>query len=143
MGLWRKLSLGFAAGALGAVANVAFVAIVAGLGISAALDIQAPRPPMPAFLYKQIVWGGLWGFLLVLPVLSGKWWQRGLILGLLASLVAMLIFLPRIVMPPTAPFPSPGIFGLGWGAMMPVLILVANSVWGLVSAWWYARMTRE
>lgn len=142
MGLWQKLSHAFAAGAMGALANVAFVAIVGALGIVAALGIESPRPAMPAFLYKQIAWGGLWGFLLVLPWLKGNWWLRGLVLGLLASLVAMLYFIPRIQLPPEAPLDAPGYFGLGWGTLFPVLVLVANSVWGLVAAGWYARMTR-
>lgn len=143
MRLWQKLSLGFTAGAIGGVANVAFVAIVAALGIVALLGIDSPRPSMPAVLYKQIAWGGLWGLVLVLPLLKGNWWLRGLVLGFFASLATMLIFLPRVVMPAGAPFASPGMFGLGWGETMPLLILVANSVWGLAAAWWYARMTKE
>ncbi len=143
MRFWQKMSLAFTAGAIGAVANVVFVAIVAAVGITALLGIDSPRPSMPAFLYKQVVWGGLWGLVLVLPLLRGKWWLRGLVLGFFASLATMLIFLPRIQLPAGAPFASPGLFGLGWGEMMPLLILVANSVWGLTAAWWYARMSAD
>ena len=143
MRFWQRMSLAFTAGAIGAVANVVFVAILAALGITAMLGIESPRPPMPGFLYKQVVWGGLWGLLLVLPLLRGNWWLRGLVLGFFASLAAMLIFLPQIHMPAGAPFASPGQFGLGWGEMMPLLILVANSVWGLAAAWWYAFLTAD
>jgi hypothetical protein len=27
-------------------------------------------------------------------------------------------------------------FGLGLGALTPLLVLVANGVWGLMTAWW-------
>ncbi len=140
MNMWRKLSIAFAAGSLGALANVIFVAVVATLGITAALGIDSPKPPMPAFLYKQIAWGGLWGFVLVVPALTRSWWQRGLVLGVLASVVALLIFIPMIQFPPDFKYASPGYLGLGWGAMFPVLVLAANSVWGLVAAYWYERL---
>lgn len=143
MRLWQKMSLAFTAGAIGGAVNVAFVAIVAAVGIVALLGIHSPRPSMPAFLYKQMAWGGLWGLVLVLPLLRGKWWLRGLVLGFFTSLATMLYFLPRIQLPVGGRFESPGLFGLGWGEMMPLLILVANSVWGLTAAWWYARMTAD
>ncbi|MDJ0893634.1 MAG: hypothetical protein QNJ92_00715 [Alphaproteobacteria bacterium] len=131
MTLLQKLSLGFTAGALGAVANVVFVWLVVSAGIAAAAGITLPGPPpLPGFLYKQIVWGGLWGFLFVAPILSRSWWQRGLVVGLLASLVALFVFIPQTPL---------GTAGLNAGAMFPVLVLLANSVWGLAAAWWYAR----
>ena len=33
---------------------------------------------------------------------------------------------------------GPGLAGLNLGTMMPVLVLLANAVWGLVAAWWYS-----
>lgn len=132
----QNLSRAFAAGALGGLANVVFIMFVGALGIVALLGISAPPPPLPAFLYKQITWGGIWGFLLVAPFLRDSWWQRGLLLSLAASLVALFIVFPANTTPDGQ---GPGLLGLNAGALMPVLVLVANAVWGLVAAYWYRR----
>jgi len=132
----RNLSRGFAAGALGGLANVVFIVIAGALGITVLLGINAPAPALPAFLYKQITWGGLWGLLLVAPFLKNSWWQRGLLLGLAASLVALFIVFPAHT---TADGKGPGLLGLNAGTLMPLLVLLANSVWGLVAAYWYER----
>lgn len=137
----QRLSLAFSAGAVGALANIAFLALAGALGLVAALGIDSPKPPMPGFLYKQMVWGGLWGFIFLLPIPDWSWWLRGLLFGLLASLSTMVIFMPMIHLPPGSVFADPGYFGLGWGALMPVLVLGANSAWGLVAAHWYQRVT--
>ena len=135
--LFRNLSLGFAAGGVGAIANVAFVAIAAATGLVAAMGISMTPPPMPAFLYKQIVWGGIFGFAFAVPAISRSWIRGGLLVGLAASLVALFIVFPAV----TIDGRGPGMAGLNAGQMMPVLVLIANSVWGLAAAWWYHRMS--
>lgn len=125
-----KLSLAFTAGAVGGVANVIFLYVVSVAGIVALLGINLPAPPLPAFLYKQIVWGGLWGLLLAAPILRQSWWLRGVVLGVLATLVALFVFMPQTPL---------GVAGLNAGPLMPVLALVANVVYGLVAAWWFRR----
>lgn len=138
MEIQRKLSVGFAAGSLGAVANVLFIAAMGQLGLIAAMGISFPPPALPGFLYKQVAWGGLWGFLLIAPVLMHSWPWRGLLIGLMASAATLFVFFPLH----TAGDQGPGIAGLNAGALTPVLVLLANSVWGLVAAWWYARLAR-
>jgi len=138
MGIWRKLSNGFAAGSLGAVANVLFVAAMAHLGLIAAMGISFPPPALPGFLYKQVAWGGLWGFLLIAPVLGRSWLWRGLLIGLLASVGTLFVFFPMH----TTAGQGPGMAGLNAGTLTPVLVLLANWVWGLVAAWWYARLAK-
>lgn len=135
--LFRNLSLGFAAGGVGAIANVAFVAIAAATGLIAAMGISMAPPPMPAFLYKQIVWGGIFGMAFAFPAISRSWIRGGLLVGLAASLVALFIVFPSV----TVDGRGPGMAGLNAGQLMPVLVLVANSIWGLAAAWWYRRMT--
>ncbi len=129
----KNLSIGFAAGSLGALANVVFVLLAGISGLIAAMDLQLPPPEQPAFLYKQMVWGGVFGLLLAAPWLEQSWILRGLILGLLASLVALFVFFPRA----TVGGQGPGMAGLNLGMWMPVLVLLANWVWGLVAAKWY------
>jgi hypothetical protein len=133
MSTLNTLSRGFTAGAVGAVANVIFVILAGTMGLIAAMGIALPAPPMPEFLYKQIVWGGLFGLLFAVPFVKGNWVLRGLVIGLIASLVLLFIFLPKA---------GAGIAGLNAGTMTPVLVLIANSVWGLVAAWFYERLAR-
>lgn len=135
----RNLSLAFTAGGVGAVANVAFVMVAAMSGLIAAMGIGLPAPAMPAFLYKQIVWGGLFGLAFVIPALSRSWITGGLLVGLAASLVALFIVFPSV----TVDGKGPGMAGLNAGTLTPVLVLAANSVWGLAAAWWYKTMAAE
>jgi hypothetical protein len=32
-----------------------------------------------------------------------------------------------------------GLFGLGYGAMMPVVVVVLNFIYGIFASWWYSR----
>ncbi len=130
MSVLNALSRAFTAGAVGAVANVIFVVLAGMIGLIAAMGIGFPAPPLPEFLYKQMVWGGLFGLLFATPYVKGSWIARGLVVGLIASLAALFIFLPRA---------GAGVAGLDAGAMTPVLVLIANSIWGLVAAWFYDR----
>ena len=134
MKLLNQISIGFAAGSLGAAANVGFLAAAGAGGLIAAMSLQLPELPYPAFLYKQIAWGGLWGVLLAAPVLTGGWFLRGLLLSLLASAATLFLFFPM----QTVGEQGPGLAGLNLGTLMPVLVLLANAVWGLVAAWWYS-----
>lgn len=139
MKLLNQISLGFAAGSLGAAANVGFLAAAGAGGLIAVMNIQLPELPYPAFLYKQIAWGGLWGILLAVPVLTGGWFLRGLLLSLLASAATLFVFFPM----QTLDEQGPGLAGLNLGDLMPVLVLVANAVWGLVAAWWYSFLSPD
>ena len=88
-----------------------------GVGIAPALT--------PNWLYPQIVWGGLWALLFLLP-LEGRWWLRGLV-SLAPSAFQLLWVFPHEA--------GEGVFGLRLGALTPVFVLVTNTVWGLAEAW--------
>jgi hypothetical protein len=47
------------------------------------------------WLYFRVVWGGLWGFLFMLPLVRGHWWLRRIILSLGPSAFQMLYVFPR------------------------------------------------
>lgn len=121
----RRLSSAFVAGCVGVI--IFYIAFR--IGIAAGL-IKAPEPAMQfltskEFFYRQTVWGGIWGFLFVVPLLGARlWWARGLIVGLLASLAALFIFRPEL--PP-----------------LPQVIntLVLNMVfWGIPAAFWHDKV---
>ena len=104
----------FAAGAGGAVVFLIVYLILNEAGIT-------PNQAFPEFWYKQIVWGGIWAFLLLIPVLRGKWWLRGVIVGVLASLAAIFFFNPGLQNAPV---------------QVLVMVFILNGVvWGVPAAW--------
>jgi hypothetical protein len=131
--MWQSASRAFAAGCFGGLLNSLAVWIFGAAGITAALGVAIAPELTPPWLYPRIVWGGLWGFLFLLPVPKASWAVRGLVFSLGPSLVMLLIVFPVKT--------AAGIWGLGLGALTPVLVLLFNAVWGLSAAWLY-RMTR-
>ena len=128
----RSLSLYFAAGALGGLANSLVVWLFGELGVTAALGVSIAPALSPGWLYPRIVWGGIWGALFILPMEMG-WVQRGLLYSLGPSAVQLFIVFPVKA--------GKGLFGLELGALTPVFVLFFNAVWGLVASWW-VRGTR-
>lgn len=126
--IFRTLSLVFAAGCVGAVANSLAVWLFGDLGINAALGVKIAPKLTPAWLYPRIVWGGLWGFLFLLPSLRHSVLIRGLLYSLGPSLVMLFIVFPMKA--------NKGMFGFALGNVTPVLVLFYNAVWGVTAALW-------
>jgi hypothetical protein len=122
----RTLARLYSAGTFGALCNFGFGLLLTLTGAFAALGVALPPPNMPGALYSRLVWGGIWGLLLLLPLPKTKIVQDGLILGIAPSLVAGLIFFPKAGL---------GYFGVGAGAMMVPLIFVFNWIWGSGMLW--------
>lgn len=129
----RNLSIAFAAGALGALANSIAVWLAGDAGVMAALGVNATPHLTAGWLYPRIAWGGLWGFLLVLPILERAWFLRGLLVGLAPTAFLLFYFFPERT--------TAGMLGLGLGTLTPLVVVVANSIWGVVAAGWY-RLAR-
>jgi len=126
--IFRTLSLVFAAGCVGAVANSLLVWLFGDLGINAALGVKIAPRLTPAWLYPRIVWGGIWGFLFLLPILRRSLLSRGIIYSLVPSLVMLLVIFPMKA--------KKGVLGLALGDMTPVLVIFFNAVWGVTTAIW-------
>jgi hypothetical protein len=126
--IFRTLSLVFAAGCVGAVANCLMVYLFGDLGINAALGVKIAPRLTPAWLYPRIVWGGLWGFLFLLPILRSSLLARGLLFSLGPSLVMFFVVFPLKA--------QKAMFGLHLGMMTPVMVLFFNAVWGVTAAIW-------
>jgi hypothetical protein len=131
-GIARSLSLCFAAGAVGGLANS--LALWAGgrLGLQAALGVAIAPALTPGFLYPRLVWGGLWGALFLLPV-AGSALRRGLLLGLAPALFQLFVVFPY--------WQGRGWLGVELGALTPVVVIAANLVWGVAASGWL-RATR-
>ncbi|MEM9684242.1 MAG: hypothetical protein AAF942_13310 [Pseudomonadota bacterium] len=122
----RNLTLGYASGVFGGL--VFFLGIW--LGLKAGLIPAQAEATLLAktFLYKQMIWGGVWGILLAVPILNRVWWLKGFIIGCIATAVAIFVFTPT---------------GLaGWPAQRIAIAVVLNGVfWGIGAAFWYWLVT--
>ncbi len=128
----QRTALCFSAGCAGGLANSVVVWLAGAVGITAALGVSIAPSFTLAWLYPRIVWGGLWGFLFLFPVLRGQPYIRGLVWSLGPTAVQLLIIFPFVA--------HKGIFGLGLGLLTPLLVFLFNVVWGLKAAAILARI---
>lgn len=131
----QNISLAFTAGCLGGLANAVVVWLFGALGLTGTLGVQlAPAFTLP-WLYQKLVWGGLWGWLFLLPRPGLTYPRRGLLFSLGPSLVALLVVLPYQA--------HKGVLGLQLGYLTPVLVLFYNAVWGVIAGWWLELTERR
>jgi len=114
----------FAAGCLGALANSIVVWMCGELGFTGKLGVSMAPALTPGWLYPRIVWGGLWGLLIMLPMHRSRLLLKGSILSLFPSAAQLFIFFPTT---------HRGVAGLELGLLTPVLVLLFNWVWGVVA----------
>jgi hypothetical protein len=127
----KSTGIAFAASSSGGLATVLTLWLLSVLGIASALSRKMMRPLTPPLIYAMVVWSGLFGFLILLPVMRVSVWLRGLIFGLVPTVVLSLIMLPIKM--------HTGMRGLGLGAHTPAFVLVFNTVWGVVTAHLFVR----
>lgn len=128
----ERLSVVFAGGCLGALVN-SWLAWYAGqAGIPQKLGVAMAPVWSKAFVYPRIVWGGLWGFLFLLPLLRRGFlvgvFSRGILWSLGPTAAQLLYFFPFVL--------HKGWLGLGLGSLTPLFVFAYNAVWGLCAAWW-------
>ncbi|MEM6399567.1 MAG: hypothetical protein AAF757_04945 [Cyanobacteria bacterium P01_D01_bin.116] len=83
----RNLSLTFASGCLGGLLNSLTVWIFGYIGITALFNVQIVPDLTASWLYPRIVWGGIWGFLFVLPFYQRKYIYKAILFSLIPSFV--------------------------------------------------------
>lgn len=122
-----RLSYTFAAGALGGLATALTIWIFGSLGITQAAGVGIAPALSTGFLYGPIIWGGIWGWVFLLPIgTSMPLLLRGLLLSLGPTIVQCLIVFPFKL--------DAGFFGQALGVLTPLFVLIFNAVWGLVTA---------
>lgn len=122
MAIFRQLTLGFGAGAFGALVLALVAYLLTRLNVPAALGVVLPPQEFPAALYRLLVWGGIWGTLLTIPVFNRLWWLKGILIGLLATAALALYFAP--------------LFGQG-PIIRLIYVAILNAIWGIAAgAWW-------
>ena len=124
----KTVSLTFAAGVLGGLANSLALWLFGAVGINQLLGVALAPQLTPAWLYPRLVWGGLWGWLFLLPLPRLTYPTRGLLLSLGPSLVQIFLVFPLQA--------HKGVGGLELGILTPLLVLFFNAIWGLTTALW-------
>jgi len=124
----KEWSLAYAAGAVGGLANGLAIWLFGLVGINQLLGVAlAPQLTTP-LIYNKLVWGGIWGFIFLLPFPRLTYPSRGLIYSLGPSLVQIFIVFPLMA--------HLGVGGIQLGYLTPLLVLFYNAVWGIVTAIW-------
>jgi hypothetical protein len=124
----KNLSLVFAAGVWGALWNSLAVWFLGLIHFTTALGVHIAPRLTPAFLYPRLVWGGLWGFLFLLPLGRLSFPRRGLLFSLGPTLAQLLWVFPLKA--------HKGYGGLELGLLTPAFVLFFNAIWGLAAGLW-------
>jgi hypothetical protein len=122
----NKLFIFFAAGCVGALVNSLTVWQFGQLGITSSVGVSITPALTPAWLYRRLVWGGLWGLLFILPMLSSRLLLKGAILSLFPTAIQLFVIFPLKA--------HKGIGGIELGLFTPLLVVFFNGVWGVVTA---------
>ncbi|ALC16951.1 hypothetical protein DSOUD_2186 [Desulfuromonas soudanensis] len=130
MVMLRKLSGAFTGGVLGGLLDSFNIWAMGVVGISDLIGIGMKPEFAAPWLYQRMIWGGLWMLLLVLPVLRQRIALRGMLFSLLPSAMMLFVVLPSM---------GKGMFGLGFGTLMPVVVVGLNFLYGIVASYWYAK----
>ncbi|MFQ5683762.1 MAG: hypothetical protein ACE5HC_10880 [Candidatus Binatia bacterium] len=117
-----KLLRYFSAGAAGGLLNSIVVWLFGFLGITAALSVAISPRITPGWLYPRIVWGGIWGLLLFLPLCRRNAWARAFLLSLVPTAVQLFIVFPLKA--------GKGVGGIELGSLTPLFVVLFNFVWG-------------
>ena len=125
---FKKLTLFFSAGSLGGLVNSLFVWIFGILGITSAFGVEVAPALTKFWLYPRIVWGGLWGFLFLLPLFRRSYLFRGLLYSLGPTIVQLFIIFPIQA--------KKGLMGFDLGNLTPLFVLFFNAIWGICTAFW-------
>jgi hypothetical protein len=132
--LLRKSTILFSSGCLGGIVNSLVVWIFGAKGITASLGVKIAPDLTATWLYPRMVWGGIWGFLFLLPLLRKSVYWQGLLYSLGPTLVQLFVVFPAKT--------GKGMMGLELGGLTPLFVVFFNAVWGVSTAMWL-RLVKE
>lgn len=121
-----RAALYYAAASLGGLA-VALTAWALGrIGVPDILGVAIKPELELGWIYRVMVWGGIWGLIFLLPVNVKPLWLKGALMTLAPVLAAFVIFIPMR---------GGAMFALDRGALAPLYIYLINIPWGFVTAY--------
>lgn len=122
----KKLGLTFAAGCLGGVMASALNTAFGLINFPASLGVAYAQTANIETLYADLFWGGIWGFLFLIPILASTWILKGVILSLIPTLAQILVIFPLKA--------GTALFNVDISTLTPLYVLLLNLIWGLVTA---------
>ncbi|SDZ77490.1 hypothetical protein SAMN05660420_00245 [Desulfuromusa kysingii] len=129
------LAVCFVAGLLGALASCLFLWGCNELGITRFIGVNLVQSIDIKKLYPQIFIGGLWGlgyfFTVGIPRHRRYWVRKGIWFSAIMSLTAIFYLYPYVY--------YQGVAGINLGILTPLLIILANMVWGVFTGF-FARL---
>ena len=128
MKIVRNISLAFTGGAIGAFIDSFNIWFMGNVGISDLIGITMKPEFSAPWVYKRMIWGGVWMILLLIPILKNRICLRGIIFSLIPSSMMLLVVLPSM---------GKGLLGLGFGTLMPVVVIGLNFIYGIFASYWY------
>lgn len=128
----RKISGAFTGGAVGGFVDSFNIWFLGVSGVSDLIGIGMKPQFAAPWLYERMIWGGIWMLLLVLPVLKKRVYLRGMLFSLFPSAMMLFMVLPSM---------GKGLLGLGFGILMPVVVVVLNFIYGMVASLWYKKVS--
>lgn len=130
----RKISGAFTGGAIGGLVDSVNITIMGMIGISDFLGVSMKPAFTAPWLYKRMVWGGIWMLLLLLPLWKKQTVLRGCIFSLAPSAMMLFMVLPGM---------GKGLLGLGFGMLTPLVVIGLNFIYGIVAASWYKATVKS
>jgi hypothetical protein len=132
---FRDLSVVFSSGCFGGLVNSLAAWLFGAAGITTALAVQIAPSLTPPYLYQRMVWGGIWGLILLLPILHASIWLRGILLSLGPTFVQLFIVFPIRL--------NKGLMGLELGQLTPLFVFIYNAIWGMCAVSWLKGVTPQ
>jgi hypothetical protein len=122
----RLLIRGCVAGFLAKIPQGLVLYVCSEIGLFLAMGVALNVPFTILYSSKHVLLGAVFGLLFAVPVLN-HWpnWLRGNLVGLAHAAVTLFFFNPFV--------DGVGFLGLDVGALMPVVVIVANLVWGMLA----------
>ena len=131
----KSISLSFSAGCLGGLANSITLWLFGHFHLASKIGVK-PAPKLTAqWLHPRIVWGGIWGLLLILPVFSDSMLLRSMVLSLGPTLVQLLYIFPERM--------HKGLMGFKLGTFTPLCVIFFNWIWAITALFWLKITTNE
>jgi hypothetical protein len=103
------------------------------IGLSDLLGITMKPEFTAPWAYKRMIWGGLWMLLLLLPFMKNRPTLKGMTVSLVPSAMMLFMVLPEM---------GKGFFGLGFGTLMPVVVICLNFIYGIFASYWYTQTVK-
>lgn len=123
----NKVNAFFVGGVIGALVDSFNIWFLGKIGFTSFIGVGLHPQFTMRWLYPRLVWGGIWGLLFLLPIMKRQIYLRGMLFSLVPTLMMFFVVFPEM---------GKGYYGLGFGTLTPLLVLLLNFIWGIVVSLW-------